>query len=94
MCLICFALCTYHQEENIVSTIKSINPSRKCARRSAGWSRKNTIKTIDSFVFNSNFFEPPCKSKKMVEMRLKQWYNSSFTKLQVETVFFYHAKNG
>ena len=36
---------------------------------------------------------PKSKHQKMVEMRLKQWYNSTYKKLQVET-FFYHAKNG
>ena len=33
------------------------------------------------------------QKEKMVEMRLKQRYNLSYKKLQVET-FLYHAKNG
>ena len=37
--------------------------------------------------------KPKSRQQKMVEMRLKQWYNSSYKKLQVET-FFYLAKNG
>ena len=36
---------------------------------------------------------PKSRQQKMVEMRLKQWYNLSYKKLQVET-FFYRAKNG
>ena len=45
-------------------------------------SKKHTKKSI-----------PKSKHQKMVEMRLKQRYNLSYKKLQVET-FLYHAKNG
>jgi len=30
------------------------------AFRTTGWFKKLLFETMDSFVFNSNFYEPPC----------------------------------
>jgi len=67
------------EKKNIVSTMESINSSKKRVRK--GTPKKHVRKATKS------------KHRKIIEARLNQWHNSPFKKIQLET-FFYRMKNG